>query len=45
MITLDLARAHILDLQREAARHAAGNDGTRKTGRLRRLVHRKHAAR
>jgi hypothetical protein len=46
MITLDLARARILDLQREAARHSAGIDvTTRNTGRLRRMVTRRHAAR
>ncbi|MEP6760017.1 MAG: hypothetical protein ABJA93_01455 [Sporichthyaceae bacterium] len=45
MITLDLARAHIRDLHREAARHSLGVDMPRRTGRLRRLVNRMHAER
>jgi hypothetical protein len=41
MFTLDLARARIIELQREAARDSAGIDVTLVAGRLRRLVHRK----
>ncbi len=43
MYTLDLARATIRELQREAARHSLGVDMPRKTGRLRRLVNRMQA--
>ena len=42
MYTLDVARAHIRDLQREAARDSAGIDLGRAAGRLRRLVARTH---
>ena len=45
MYTLDLARAHIRDLQRDAARQSAGIDVTRVAGRLRRLVNRRHTER
>jgi len=45
MYTLDVARAHIRDLQRDAARESAGIDVTLVAGRLRRLVSRKHADR
>jgi hypothetical protein len=45
MYTLDVARARIRELQQEAARDSAGIDVTRVAGRLRRLVHRKHAGR
>ncbi len=45
MYTLDLARAHIRDLQRDAARESAGIDMTQVAGRLRRLVSRKQADR
>ena len=45
MYTLDLARAHIRDLQRDAARESAGIDVTRVAARLRRLVNRSHAGR
>ena len=45
MYTLDVARARILELQREAARDSAGIDVTRVAGRLRRLMDRKHAER
>jgi hypothetical protein len=45
MYTLDLARARIRELQREAARESAGIDVTLVAGRLRRLVHRMHAGR
>ena len=41
MYTLDVARAHIRDLQREAARDSAGIDLGRTASRLRRLVTRK----
>jgi hypothetical protein len=45
MITLDLARAHIRDLHREAERERAGIGATPVAGRLRRLVTRRHANR
>ena len=45
MYTLDLARARIRELQREAAREPAGIDVTIVAGRLRRLVNRKHTER
>ena len=41
MYTLDLARAHIRDLQREAAREPAGIDIGRAAVRVRRFVARK----
>jgi hypothetical protein len=41
MYTLDVARAHIRDLQRDAARESTGIDLGRAAGRLRRLVARK----
>ena len=45
MYTLDVARARIRELQREAARDSAGIDVTLVAGRLRRLMHRKHTER
>ena len=45
MYTLDLARAHQLDLQREAARASSGIEISRATDRLRRLVNRRRSAR
>jgi GAF domain-containing protein len=40
MFTLELARAHIHDLQREAARDLDGRSLDRRPGRLRRLLDR-----
>jgi len=43
MFTLDLARARITELQREAAGHSTGINMTQVAGRLRRFLHRKRA--
>jgi hypothetical protein len=41
MFTLDVARAHIRELQRDAARESAGLDLSRAADRMRRFVARK----
>lgn len=46
MLTLDLARAHIRDLHRQADRDRTAQGGLSaapRSGRLRRLMHRVHA--
>lgn len=45
MFTLELARAHIRDLHRAAARQSAAIEATRGAGRLRRRVQRRHSER